>query len=184
MLQTCFLPLLSVDHAPSRELISILQDFLRSYPSVQIVFCLFITQSTIQFVLLPLVEEQNISKWSADVVLRCFDASLSLSIREMVAKELLKENGMVASEFSVPIANGIIAIDEKKSFSEGLFRFLSNCVGNKAISAVPLLNLFRKYLKTYEEHLHPKKDALLLLLQQLDTNHPLKKVVNSMVCKL
>ena len=141
-------------------------------------------KSTIHFALLPLVEEGSISKWSADVVLRCLDASLSLSIREMIVEELMKENRMAASEFSVPIASGILSMDEKKSYSEGLFRLLSRCVVNKAISAVPLLNLFRKYIKTYEDRLQDRKDALLLLIEQLDTSHPLKKVVKSMIAKL
>lgn len=118
------------------------------------------------------------------MVLRCLDASLPLSIREMIAEELMKENRMAASEYSIPIANGIISVDEKKSFAEGLLRFLSRCVANKAISAMPLLNLLRKYVKTYEDRLHDRKEALLLLVEQLESNHPLKKVVKSMISKL
>lgn len=118
------------------------------------------------------------------MVLRCLDASLSLSIREMIVEELMKESRMAVSEFSVPIANGILSMDEKKSYSDGLFRLLSRYVANKAISAVSLLNLLRKYIKAYEDRLHNQKDALLLLIEQLDTNHPLKKVVNSMISKL
>ena len=104
------------------------------------------------------------------MVLRCLDASLPLSIREMIAEELMKQNRMAASEYSIPIANGIISVDEKKSFAEGLLRFLSRCVANKAISAMPLLNLLRKYVKTYEDRLHDRKEALLLLVEQLESN--------------
>lgn len=139
---------------------------------------------TVSSLLLPLLQEEVITHWSAEIIQRVYKEPLLPPIRSMLSNGLLSEGGMAPCVVSLPIINSIIASDEEKTCMDGLLCFLSKCVGNKEIPTNQFLSIVRTFVKCYGSKLKPSRDEVLRLLQQFDSKNVLVNVIKGMVSKL
>ena len=78
---------------------------------------------TVSSLLLPLLQEEVITHWSAEIIQRVYKEPLLPPIRSMLSNGLLSEGGMAPCVVSLPIVNSIIASDEEKTCMDGLLCF-------------------------------------------------------------
>lgn len=91
-----------------------------------------------------------------------------------------------ADDLMIPVVRLVLINDQKRCLPvDMVIGFFTRCVSKQvSISLPPFLNLMRLFLKEYNSQCPPYKAVLLSILDHLEVDQPLVRVLRTMISKL